>query len=57
MEISHAEVRRHPIWQREARGGHEVEGPHGAISPRGRFLLMTMLGAIVLAVALVAANG
>ena len=53
MEISHVEVRRHPIWKGEVRHESQVAGPNGAISPNGRLALATVLGAIAVATALV----
>jgi len=56
MQISHIEVRRHPILQRELRQETLVEGPHGAISPRGRLILGTVVGMVLLATLLVRAG-
>jgi hypothetical protein len=53
MEISHTEVRRHPIWQREVHHERQIAAPNGAISPRGRFVLAAMLGATIVAIFLV----
>lgn len=53
MQISHIEVRRHPILQRELRRETLVEGPHGAISRRGRMILGTVVGMVLLAALLV----
>jgi hypothetical protein len=53
QQISHIEVRRHPIWQRESHHGRLVEGPNGAISPGGRMILATVLGMAVVAALLV----
>lgn len=56
MQISHIEVRRHPILQRElhgeAVGDHLVAGPNERLSSRGRAVLATAVGMIVLAVVL-----
>ena len=54
MQISHIEVRRHPIWQREVRNQRFIAGPNGAISPGGRALLATVAGVLALAAILVA---
>lgn len=56
MQISHIEVRRHPIWQRESHSERLVAGPNGAISPRGRMVLATVAGMLVLAALLVRAG-
>ena len=53
MQISHIEVRRHPIWQREVHHERHVAGPQGAISPRGRLILATLLVAALIAAFLV----
>ncbi len=54
MQISHIEVRRHPIWQREVRNQRLIAGPNGAFSPGGRALLATVAGVLALAAILVA---
>ena len=54
QQISHIEVRRHPIWQRESHSEHLVARPNGAISPRGRMILATLFGMMVVAAFLVA---
>ncbi len=56
MQISHIEVRRHPIWQRELHHERLVAGPNGAISPRGRMILATVLGVVAVAAFMVAAG-
>ena len=56
MQISHIEVRRHPIWQREVRNERHIAGPNGAISPGGRAVLATVAGVLALA-SLLAAFG
>lgn len=53
QQISHIEVRRHPIWQRELHSGRLVARPNGAISPRGRLILATLFGMAVLATLLI----
>ena len=52
-EISHAEVRRHPIWQREVRHEHKVAADSGAVSRSGRIALLTAIGALIVAAMLV----
>ena len=52
-EISHVEVRRHPIWRGEVRSETPVAGPNGAISPGGRLILATALGVVAVATVLV----
>lgn len=52
-EISHVEVRRHPIWQREVRHEHKVAADSGAVSRGGRLVLMTVIGALLVAAVLV----
>jgi len=49
MQISHIEVRRHPIWQREVHHERLVAGPNGAISPRGRIVLVCAVVVVMLA--------
>lgn len=56
QQISHIEVRRHPIWQQELHAEHLVARPNGAISPRGRMILATVFGVVVVA-ALLVING
>ncbi|HEX4932875.1 MAG TPA: hypothetical protein VFV33_06840 [Gemmatimonadaceae bacterium] len=56
LQISHIEVRRHPIWQRESHAERLVAGPNGAISPRGRLILATVFGMAIVA-ALLVVNG
>lgn len=53
MQISHIEVRRHPIWQREVHQGHLVARPNGAISPRGRLVLAAFVGIVAVGVFLI----
>lgn len=53
MEISHVEVRRHPIWKGEVRHESQVAGPTGAISPGGRLILATAFGIIAVATLIV----
>lgn len=55
MQISHSEVRRHPIWQREVHHERQIAGPQGAISPRGRMILTAIAGALIVATLLVRA--
>jgi hypothetical protein len=57
MQISHSEVRRHPIWQREVHHERQIAGPNGAISPRGRLILTTIFGALLVATILVFTTG
>ncbi|MDP1857970.1 MAG: hypothetical protein Q8K82_04835 [Gemmatimonadaceae bacterium] len=54
MQISHIEVRRHPIWQREVRNARLIAGPTGAIFHGGRAVLAAVAGVLALAVILVA---
>lgn len=49
QQISHIEVRRHPIWQRESHHERLVARPNGAISPRGRMILVTVAGILLMA--------
>ncbi|MEP7382395.1 MAG: hypothetical protein ABI910_11945 [Gemmatimonadota bacterium] len=56
MQISHSEVRRHPIWKREVHHERQIAGPKGAISPRGRMILSAIAGALILATLLVSAG-
>ncbi|HNV76859.1 MAG: hypothetical protein IPF87_00580 [Gemmatimonadetes bacterium] len=53
QQISHIEVRRHPIWQKESHHERLVAGPNGAISPRGRMILVTVAGMLLMALWLV----
>ena len=53
MQISHIEVRRHPIWQREVPHERRIAGPSGAISPRGRMIIAVVLGVFAVAFMLV----
>ena len=53
QQISHIEVRRHPIWQQEVHNEHLVARPNGAISPRGRLILATVFGMAVVATLLI----
>lgn len=53
MQISHIEVRRHPIWQREVHQGHLVARPNGAISPRGRLALAAVIGIVAVGIFLI----
>ncbi|MCC6931564.1 MAG: hypothetical protein IT359_21420 [Gemmatimonadaceae bacterium] len=53
QQISHIEVRRHPIWQREVHNEHLVARPNGAISPRGRLILATVIGVALVATILI----
>ncbi|MBK6489172.1 MAG: hypothetical protein IPF98_20505 [Gemmatimonadetes bacterium] len=55
MQISHSEVRRHPIWQREVHHERQIAGPSGAISPRGRMILAVVVGIFAFASILVSA--
>lgn len=57
MQISHSEVRRHPIWQREVHHERQIAGPNGAISPRGRLILTSIVGALLVATFLVITTG
>ena len=53
-EISHVEVRRHPIWQREVRHEHKVTAHNGAISRGARLVTWaTAVGALLVATMLV----
>jgi hypothetical protein len=56
QQISHIEVRRHPIWQQESHSERLVARPNGAISPRGRMILATLFGMAIVA-ALLIVNG
>lgn len=56
MQISHSEVRRHPIWQREVHHERQIAGPSGAISPRGRMILTVVIGIVAMAWLLVRAS-
>lgn len=53
MQISHSEVRRHPIWQQEVHHERQIAAPQGAISPRGRMILTAIAGALIVATLLV----
>ncbi len=53
QQISHIEVRRHPIWQQEVHAEHLVARPNGAISPRGRMILATLFGMALVAAILI----
>lgn len=53
MQISHIEVRRHPIWQREVRNERHIAGPNGAFSRRGKAVLLTFTGMLGVAIWLV----
>lgn len=53
QQISHIEVRRHPIWQQESHSERLVARPNGAISPRGRMILATLFGMAIVAAFLV----
>lgn len=55
MQISHTEVRRHPIWQREVHQERLVAGPNGAISPRGKLVLAAAIFIVAVAILVVAA--
>lgn len=54
MQISHIEVRRHPIWQREVRTGRQIEGPGRAPSSRAGVIIATCIGILAVAGVLVA---
>lgn len=54
-QISHIEVRRHPIWQREVQRERKVERPRSALTARS--LVFSVAGAIVFATILVVAAG
>ena len=54
MQISHIEVRRHPIWQREVHQERLVARPKGVISPRERVVLAVVAGIVALGVFLLA---
>ncbi len=56
MQISHSEVRRHPIWKREVHHERQIAGPRGGISPRGRMILTAIAGALIVATILVRAG-
>jgi hypothetical protein len=53
MQISHIEVRRHPIWQREVHQERLVARPNGAISPGGRLVLAAFVGIVAIGVVLI----
>jgi len=44
MQISHIEVRRHPIWQREVHHEHLVAGPGNGTSRRSRLAVVVVVG-------------
>lgn len=54
MQISHIEVRRHPIWQREVHQGRLVAGPNGVISPREWAFLAVVAGIVAIGVLILA---
>ena len=52
MQISHIEVRRHPIWQREVRHEHRVAGPTAAPSARTWVALVMLVGVLAIGAAI-----
>ena len=52
MQISHIEVRRHPIWQREVRHEHLVDGPTAAPSVRAWVALVMVVGVLAIGAAI-----
>ncbi|MEO6445888.1 MAG: hypothetical protein ABIZ91_04010 [Gemmatimonadaceae bacterium] len=54
MQISHTEVRRHPIWQREVHSERQVAGPRHRLSLLARTTLATLAGVAAVASALIA---
>ena len=53
MEISHVEVRRHPIWKVELRSETQLVAPSRSMAPSGRLVIATVFGVIAVATALV----
>ena len=45
MQISHDEVRRHPIWKREARHSHAIAKPRPRVAGLGAVTGLLVAGA------------